>query len=240
MNHQFEKQMGRHEIFNDLHITPDNALIIRVEFASEYTLSSDVSMPSWESVFYRTFINAAKSVMKEEGGALGFVDWDAASIMFSPNSGTVCRPIIQTISRILSSFVSYANCAFTAHVFVAAHSETVADYISWRQNLGYKSMLRKWVALLLQKSNLCNASSMDYHDIVSTLVNYGVHLHDIPLELSRGKGLVWHDKKMNGFNPKTLQVTTYKRRVVEDIIGPDSDNAITWVWDNWNSKYYFH
>ena len=219
-----ESRMRQLEYFHGLRALPHTWLIVRVDGRRFSRMTERRFSKPFDPVMYEHMLGVARALMTELHGLYAYTVSDEVSVVLAPSWKLFDRELEKLVS--LSASVATASFClalgeavqFDSRLWMGARLEDVVDYLRWRQADAHRSALNNWCYWTLRQEgqsvkeatrSLVKQTVADKNEL---LFSRGINFNNVPTWQRRGSALYCSDVEVSGFNPKTQQATSSRRR----------------------------
>ena len=154
----------------------------------------------------------------------GFTESDEISLLFALEDNTFGRKIRKLISILAAetsakfSLLINRVASFDCRISQLPRKQDVVDYFRWRSEDAGRVALNAYCYWTLRKKGVGaqqasdRISGLSIADKNEMLFQEGINFNDLPNWQKRGVGIYWQTCEKEGFNPKTQEKVTTKRR----------------------------
>ncbi|NLR80533.1 tRNA(His) guanylyltransferase Thg1 family protein [Chitinophaga eiseniae] len=224
---ELDEKMRLYETAHDLVVLPEMYMVARIDGRGFTRLTKETH--AFEAPFderFRDYMIATTQHLMNCGFHVvyGYTQSDEISLLFDFNEAAFSRKLRKYHSILAGeasakfSMLLGSVAAFDCRISQFPHERLVVDYFRWRNEDAYRNALEAHCYWRLRKDGysrneatqrLSGASAADKNEL---LFSYGVNFNDLPQWQKRGTGIYWAEVEKEGFNVKTQEAVTVKRR----------------------------
>ncbi len=233
MKKQYEQEMRKFEIYNNLKVKPNYYFIARLDGKGFSKLANDMKLKKpFDYNFKEAIVKAIKKLMFETGAIIGYTESDEISILFDKTSNFFDRRI-EKINSILPSMMTafcmqqefFKNFSpiFDCRILVAKTEKEVFNIFRWRRDDSFRNCLNSYAYWHLRFSGktekkaegiLKNMKGNIKREFL--LKEFNINFSDIKDWEKYGTFIFWEKYEKEGFNPKEKKkVLAIRRRFKE-------------------------
>lgn len=233
----FEREMRALEYYHALRVVPGAWVVIRVDGRSFSRFTETRFEKPFDLKMRDCMVAAATALLEQLQGVYAYTESDEISVLLPPEWDLFDRELEKAVSvsaGIASAAFTHA-CGEPAHfdsrVWLGLNPGRVVDYFRWRQTDAARCALHGWCYWTLRKGGASVGEATAALEKLSAdgkqelLFRHGINFNEVPLWQRRGVGLYFEEYEKPGFNPKTGEtVTARRRRVRVDLELPMKDD----------------
>ena len=172
-------------------------------------------------------LDTAEAVLTEFGGIYGYTQSDEISVLF-PLECDLFNRKLRKLNSVMAGFASAkfalalgGIASFDCRICELPNAALVVDCFRWRNEDAHRNALNAHCYWLLRKQGQTgnDASSallrLSVGEKNELLFQNGTNFNELPNWQKRGSGLYWEDYLREGFNPKTGETVSARRRRVK-------------------------
>lgn len=220
-------KMRVYETIHDICVMPEMYMVARIDGRSFTRLTKDVH--KFKAPFDETFrdymIETVKHLMNCGFDVMyGFTESDEISLLFDFHEMAFSRKhrkynsILAGEASAKFSTLLVSVASFDCRLCELPNKALVVDYFRWRNEDAHRNALNAHCYWRLRQDNLSKSEAtrriekLSVADKNELLFNYGINFNDLPAWQKRGIGVYWQEVEKEGFNLKTKEKVTIKRR----------------------------
>ena len=224
---ELDLKMRVYETAHDWCVLPNMYMVARIDGRSFTKLTKDIH--KFQAPFDETFRNYMVETVKHLMNCgfniiYGFTQSDEISLLFDFNETTFSRKA-RKYNSILAGEASAkfstllgSMAAFDCRISELPNKQLVVDYFRWRSEDAHRNALNSHCYWRLRQDGFSQNQAtgklkgLNIAAKNELLFQYGINFNELPNWQKRGAAIYWRHIEKNGFNPKTNEKITVKRR----------------------------
>lgn len=244
---ELDVKMRVYETAHDVCVLPQMFIVARIDGRSFTRLTKEVYQfqSPFDEKFRDYMVETVKHLMNCGFKVIyGYTESDEISLLFDYNESVFSRKhrkynsILAGEASAKFSLLLGGIASFDCRLCELPNKHLVVDYFRWRNEDAHRNALNAHCYWRLRKDNFSQKEATRRVEKLSVseknelLFSYGINFNDLPSWQKRGVGIYSLEIDKEGFNPKTEQHVTIKRRqLTVDYELPMKDDYARFITD---------